>query len=550
MNGLSKYKRGNDRPIIRSLQAVMLSLLLVIMVAAILDSVRAGTEYWIDPYPPNGPRYIPDITTTADSVQLGPDDIIDIVILGDGYLGYENATFQVHAQQWYNLMFTSGGISGIRPYTFYKQAFRVRAVWEPSPGRASVVSRDSSHYRIKIDPSDTSVASGEWFDGTSEPNRGFRDSLFKVIDALQDPKDTTRYPSDLDNTVYDIQITHDPMANVYSNLYVVMLIRASGNKNPSGRTRQIKKYDQPQRVQAAFGAYEQHEFGHGFGYLDDEYINDRNAVNVFYRNPSPDLRSVFNLTNINFLPTSPMYNDPDDRCDDMLLWPHLAPGGEYNPRLRSLIGNMFTGMDIYEIGVGHSEYKCLLNGGHENYFCDLEGDNKNLRDRLNMCFWCEEIVAVRILERTHQLERAGDSADINSRGRQWYRLWDDSLRDAYYNYFNIDSLIAVKDSCYNLSCPACSLSCGTIYGDGLPACIAECEIRDVGHVVFVDGDFGDDADNGSSLTPKATIAGALPGVCEPHYLIMLKAASYPGAITISDRATLVAAGCASVIIGK
>jgi hypothetical protein len=529
---------------------VLLCLALVAILAAHGAEAAAGTEVWIDPYPPNGPRHIPDITTAAGTVQLASDEIVDVVILGDGYLASENATFQAHAQQWYNRTFGSGAITGIRPYTYFKQAFRVRAVWEPSPGRASIVSRDSSHYRIKIDPSDTSVASGDWHNGTSEPNRGFRDSLYKVLDALLDPKDTTRYPSNLDNTVYGIQITHDSMANVYSHLYIVMLIRATGDKNPGGRCRTVIKPGGPQRVRVAFGTYEQHEFGHAYGYLDDEYIDDRNAVNVYYRNPEPDLRSVFNLTNINFLPTSPMYDDPDDRCDDMLIWPHLAPGGKYNPSIRSLIGNMFAGMDKYEVGAAHSEYKCLLNGTHESYFCDFEGDYKNLRDYFNMCFWCEEIVAVRTLERTHQLQRAGDSTDIHSKGRQWYRLWDDSLRDAYYNYFNIDSLIVLKDSCFDLSCPACSLSCGTIFGDGMPACIAECEIRDVGHSVFVDGDLGSDLDNGSSLTPKASILGALLGVCEPHHLILIKPASYPGAITISEKSTLAAAGCSSVVIGK
>ncbi len=536
----------------------MLSILPVLFLALVylphLDSTEAwaGSYIRIDTlYPPIGPRWIPDITRPGDSVGLASDEIIDILILGDGYLPAESARFVSHAHRWYDSTFGSGDTAiGIRPYTYFKQAFRVRAVWEPSAGRASVVTRDSSHYRVKIDPSDTSVASDEWWDGDSEPNRGFRDSLFKTIDELPDPRDTTRYPPTLSNTVYGHLLVHSPMAEVYSHLYIALLIRASGDENPGGRCRNVTKYGESQRVRVAFGAYEMHEFGHAFGYLDDEYIGGRGTVNTEYRNPAPADRSVFNLVNINFLPVNVEYDDPDDRCDDMLIWPHLVPGGEHNSSVSSLIGNMFTGMDKFATGAAHSEYKCLMNGTHENYFCGFSGPDTNLRDYNNMCFWCEEITVLRILERTDQLDRPGDSADINARGRQWFRLWDDSLRDAYYSYFNVDSVIVLKDSCFDLSCPGCSTNCGATTTYPLPSCIGECAIRDVGHAVFVDGDNGDNLNVGSNIYPKRTIQSAVSAVCDPHYVVMMKSASYPGAITISDRATLVAAGCSSVIIGK
>ncbi len=526
------------------------SRLTIIGLAVALLCVPQAVEPWpgsiitIDPYPPIAPRWIPDITDPGDSIGLQADQIIDVLILSEGYLAAESARFVGHVQRWYDTTFGSATAIGIRPYTTFKQAFRVRAVWDTSGANASAA-RDS-YYRVKIDPSDTNVSLDGWWDGDSGANKAFRDSVFKKIDSLPTPKDTTRYPSSLDNQVYGHDIIPS-MADVYSNLYVVLLIRAAGDKNPGGVAITVKKYGQPQRVKTALGKTEWHEFGHAFGYLKDEYIDSRGGVNTTRRNPAPEDRSVFNLCNLNFVPT--LYDDSMDRCDDMLLWPHLAPGGQYNPSLYSLIGNMFAGGDWY-YGVAHSEYKCLMNGTHDNYFCDRSGDAVNLRDWNNFCFWCEEVMAVRILERTHQLVRPADSADINARGRQWYRLWDDSLRDAYYSYFNVDSLIMRKDSCYDLSCPACSAGCAATYGSGLPACIAACEIRDVGHAVFVDGDNGDDADNGSSRTPKKTISNAVAATCDPQRLVVVKTASYPGALVVTDRAIIIAAGCSPVIIGK
>ncbi|HWR83394.1 MAG TPA: hypothetical protein VN285_08830 [Candidatus Deferrimicrobium sp.] len=502
------------------------------------ESLQAGSYIWIDPDSSVGARKIPDITgNPGDSVTLGVGGIIDLLILGDGYLGAESTTFKNDAQNWYDTYFGFNGNPGLRPFTYFKEAFRVRAVWEPSTARACTTR--TSHYRVKID-GNGDVSGDGWWDGSTGSNLAFRDSVFKTVDSLPTPKDTTRYPSTLNNTVGGNQ-TISAMADRYSNMYIVMLIKPCVGTSSSGYTFDIKKPSQPQRIMAGVGENRFHEFGHAFGYLKDEYINDR-TTSATFSNPAANDRSVFNLSNLTYTKA---------RCD--LPWKHLAPGEQYNANPFSLIGNLFMGGGERD-DVWHSEYRCLINGTHENYWCDLAADSIRLRDDYAYCFWCEELLALRILERTDQLVRPTDSTDINAKGRVWFRLWDTSLREAYYNYFNLESLIVLKDSCWALyaggTCGSCSTSCDILDDNGPPPCLPDCDIREVGNAVYVDGTNGNDASDGSEDSPKKTLLNAVAAACGAQRLVMLKPTSYPGAVTITGAATLIPHACTPVTIGK
>src|SRR3970040_301876 len=84
----------------------------------------AGSVVQIDTFPLNGPRKIPDMTgSIGDSVTLNnTSEVIEILILGDGYLAGESTTFINDAKAWYNYYF--GSSPGLRPFTFFPQAFR------------------------------------------------------------------------------------------------------------------------------------------------------------------------------------------------------------------------------------------------------------------------------------------------------------------------------------------------------------------------------------------------------------------------------------------
>ena len=55
-----------------------------------------------------------------------------------------------------------------------------------------------------------------------------------------------------------------------------------------------------------------------------------------------------------------------------------------------------------------------------------------LRDIDRFCAWCQEIVTVRILEKTDQLAEPGDPADPTEQGQTWYARWVNELRENYY----------------------------------------------------------------------------------------------------------------------
>jgi len=489
--------------------------------------------------------------------------VIDIIIIGDGYTcsspsTCEDTDFFNDAQTWYDNLFDP--CDGIRPYSLYRRAFRVHAVFEVSADHASA--DRESYFRIKVscDPDADnpdracSIDPGSnWQrDGTETDNIVFRDRLFQAIDDVDvftsGSLNLTKYPDDLGD--------FDNFEGLYRNLVVVFLVRGYRNipktivGHLSGFADKVESMtgDPPDKVRVGFGRGWEHEFGHAFAFLKDEYIgNDKRGTTSSGTNPAPSERSIFNLSNLTY---------SNARCD--LLWPHIAPGGIYNPNVRSLIGNLFKGGGN-EHGVWHSEYQCLINGGHHNYLCDNDdpdSDYYDLRDIEHYCFWCEEIVAIRILEKARQI---GTETPSVAMGKTWLQRWEDTLRHAYYTHFDIPSLIEEKDACYALfsggSCPSgypdCDNACDLEYKNEI-ACLGECLIREVGNAMYVDSGAGSGSD-GSRERPYDDILTAITEshiACSDPHLIIVKPASYPGPLTLDTPATLIAEGCSSVVIGQ
>ncbi|MHC4096800.1 MAG: hypothetical protein ACYSU3_12185 [Planctomycetota bacterium] len=103
----------------------------------------------LDPFGP-GTRFIQDIETGGIETISG-DEIIDVIFIGDGYTcssapTCEDTRFFNDAQTLYDNLFDA--VDGIRPYSLFRQAFRVHAVFEPSTDHASP--DRESYFRIKV----------------------------------------------------------------------------------------------------------------------------------------------------------------------------------------------------------------------------------------------------------------------------------------------------------------------------------------------------------------------------------------------------------------
>jgi len=503
---------------------------------ALTVPVQAQNIQQMDPY--TGSRTIPNIAT-GGTTTLSSSEIIDIVILGDGYLSGENTTFFNHAQDWYDRIFDP--VDGIRPFSFFPEAFRVRANFKSSSQRASGPddSDRQSYYKVKLNCSTNCgvYIDSSWWNDSDTVNETFRDRVFDAIDEVS-PLNTTQYPSSL---------AMSDQADVHSHLVAVLLIRRNSDGNqPGGVTVNIPRTSGTRIVRSALGVGWEHEFAHAFSYVKDEYIHDRGST-ATDSNPLPADRSIFNVRNLTY---------SNDRCD--LLWPHLAPGGQYNSNVNSLIGNLFKGGKRYENGVWHSEYSCLINGTHHNYLCDVDpaSPDTNLRDHEHFYFWCEEIVAWRILEKTGEFWRGGDPADINARGRTWYQRWVNTLRDDYYTHFDVPTLIREKNACYDTfygkACPPEFPNCMDACDRGhIPACLHACTIREVGNAMYVDSGFGGSQD-GSRWNPYDDIPTAISqshAECPSPNLIIIKPDSYPDTIDYDTRSTWLADGCSTTDVG-
>ena len=84
-------------------------------------------------------RTIPDIRNPSSSVQIGESRLLDVLILGDGFL--TQAEFEEGLQDWIDVFY------GLKVYDVFQGAFRIRGRYRESSERASA-DRDS-YYRVR-----------------------------------------------------------------------------------------------------------------------------------------------------------------------------------------------------------------------------------------------------------------------------------------------------------------------------------------------------------------------------------------------------------------
>lgn len=363
--------------------------LLLLCGAAIAGNDRAGTTSPTDRAEDNlvpagdldATPWVPDLHAGNGRRTIPEDKRIDVLILGDGYLDHERARFERDVREWYE------GFVALTPWREMRGAFRVQGYWTPSVARATQA-RESYYQTVEARPTD---ATGP-----------------RVFASLRG--------AGCNPAVRSGALTHTT---------VMMLICDENGRNPSGAARTVRESPTGLSVRVGFGAYTHHEFGHAFGGLRDEYIRGEGGV---ARDRTPAKLSIYSLPNLSYT------KDPA-----LIPWKHLMPGSAANPESDSVIGVLWIGGAGAEIGVWHSEGKCLMNGTHDNWNFDRTRRGVTLRDRGQFCFWCEEILVARVWERTGQF---GELTD----GIAMYEQWETEVRPAYHRYFDVPRRIRERNA--------------------------------------------------------------------------------------------------------
>lgn len=393
-------------------------------------------------------RTIPDIRHPSSTIQIPESRLLDVMILGDGF--QTSAEFEAGLQDWI------GDFYALKVYDTFQGAFRIRALYRRSSQRASS-SRDS-YYRVKVDAGGDGVESGSWWEADDADTRTFRRRVFEDVDSFADVN-LRRYPSGLRFGETNVSIG-DWLFGMYRNLTVCMLVRTASTANASGRAFMVARLapDADRTVRMAAGANAIHEFSHAFGLLSDEYIDGRNSQST---RANPTRRNVLNLSNLTFSDT---YSE--------VPWLHVSPWGRDRrqsggDRPSPVVGWLWVGGGKH-LGVWHSEYRCLMNGAHDNFQYTqvaaqdptaqpdgsyVEETGAGLRDRTRFCVWCQELVTLRILERTDQLNEADDPADFVAKGQRWYERWTTALRDQYWTLFGVSRQIVDAEAAYAAMTP-------------------------------------------------------------------------------------------------
>lgn len=342
------------------------------------DLIPVGQENWEKPW-------VPDLRKPEAKIGIAADKRIDVLLLCDGYLASERADFEKEVRQWYDRFLT------YTPWSQFRGAFRVRGLWTASEGRATPERK--SAYRL---PS-TATSVGD------VAQARIAEAIFASLDKAGVNRTVTR--------------------GRLSHVVPVLLVRNEQSRNPSGLTRLVTSPDAKTSVSVAFGAFTHHEFGHAFGGLRDEYISLSSE-----KTPprSGGKANLFTLSNVSST------KDPAQ-----LAWSHLLPGGALNPAKESVIGLLWIGGGLEE-GVWHSEARCLMNGTHDNWDLQKSKRGLNLRDMDRFCFWCEELLVSRTLQKTGQL---GDSED----GEKLWKKWTDEVRPLYQKSFDVTGRLRTKN---------------------------------------------------------------------------------------------------------
>lgn len=382
------------------------------------------------------PAWIPDPTTADGTLAVDEDERLDIVVLCDGYTS--KATFAADLSTWLINLFQ------LEVFDWFRGAVRIRAVYTPSAEKASA--RRDSFYRVKVTDSEKGIAFGSWPNTTGADDVHFRETVWAVLSALG--VNAAAYPTSLD--------AEDPLLlnNTFSHLTVGMLVRAANDNTPSGRALTAGPVGPAgERLKLGVGNNWIHELCHAFAYLADEYIEQRGVATS---STNPDQPSLYNITNKCFADTA-------EHC----WWTHLSPLGDFprpNPQHEpsAVVGWLWRGA-YNELGVWHAEYMCLMNGTHNNY-CHVPDpatdtladgvDGANLRVRYRFCMWCQELVAMRFLEKTGVLRQSDDGSAVTAElGRSYLNRWRQTWRQRYYGRFNIQLQLEEREASYATQSP-------------------------------------------------------------------------------------------------
>ncbi len=386
-------------------------------------------------------RTIPDLRNPSGTVTLLERQLIDVLILGDGYL--TQSEFETSLQAWIDDFFK------LKVYEVFKGAFRIRALFRASDVRCGDARR--SYYRVKLTDSG-GVDGGDWSDNNSGDDLVFKARLFEDVESFTDINKRT-YPKGLsfEDGATDIG---DWLFGMYRNLVVSMLVKNSSGDNASGRARSVSYpfINQNCMLRVALGVDDIHEFSHAFALLKDEYIND-DKRNVQSTNVNPKIKSVLTLSNLTY--SSEV---------SQVAWFHLSPWGKF-PRSASgnnpspVSGWLWVGGNRH-LGVWHSEYQCMMNGTHHNFtYTQVAEDDPtmqtdgsisgaSLRDKQRFCLWCQEIIAIRIWERTSQMKESDQPSNFVERGQYWYDRWIEEWRANYFSLFNVEQQIIDREADY------------------------------------------------------------------------------------------------------
>lgn len=377
------------------------------------------------------PAWIPELRTSSGTMSIAASERLDIVVLCDGYTS--KSTFSSHLSTWIGRLFK------LDVFEWFRGAVRIRAIYTASTEKASA-NRDS-FYRVKVTNDEKGISFGNWHESSGDDNEHFRDKVWEVLDALG--VNTTVYPSDLG--------ADDPLKlnDTYSHLTVAMLVRARNDNTPSGRAITCPVGPSGERLKIGLGNNWIHEACHAFAYLADEYI-DKRGQKTSRSNPSQS--GLYNITNKCYSPTV-------EGC----WWTHLSPFGDF-PRANrrseptALVGWLWRG-GYHELGVWHAEYQCLMNGTHVNYCHSPDAsdtlasgsDGADLRIRYRFCMWCQELVAMRFMEKTGALRESGDPSTPTAQlGRDYWKRWKKTWRRRYYTRFDIGTQITDREAIYTV----------------------------------------------------------------------------------------------------
>jgi len=343
------------------------------------DLVAAGRENWEKPW-------APDFRKPSARVPVPVEKRIDVLILCDGYLAEDRRAFEADVQKWYE------GFLKLTPWSQFRGSFRVQGLWTPSEGRATPERK--SHYRLPA----TALGVGDA--GSAET----RQAVFAAIDRAGVNRAQSRG-----------RLTHAT---------VVMLMKNELGRNPSGMSRGITSPDGKGSVGVAFAAYTHHEFGHAYGGLRDEYILGIGSKAGQRPHERPSMATILNVS---------YTRDPK-----LVPWAHLFPGSPLNPEKESVIGVLWLG-GVAEEGAWHSEARCMMNGSHENWDLSRTRRGVSLRDISRFCFWCEEILVARTLDRLGFLGESGD-------GEERWNRWASEFRPLYHKAFDVPARIQARNA--------------------------------------------------------------------------------------------------------